>query len=188
MFFLGLIIGIVLSIPVYNLCRPVSIYDVPECKNFIGHNPNLQLLSEPVGKNKTFVFFTSTMNQDEKFYVFIGDKEGMFKNQTVVHYSYPVDAEMLMHPENNIPNKIPVQWTNAKGKQSDLVYYGIVPQNVQSVKIDGVDANIKEFNFTYLDNKDNNKNYDVKIKFYYLVVEDTNGEEPNTANIELVIA
>lgn len=184
-FSLGLILGIVFSIPIYNFVRPISIYDVPECKNFIGHNPNLQFISEPTGKNKTFICFSSTMDQDDKFYVFIGEKNGIFKNQTSIHYSYPIDGNMFIRPENNTPNPTPIQWSNHDGL-SDLIYYGIVPHNVKSVTIDGKEANLKDFSFTYLDNKDNSKKYDVKIKFYYLITEDTYGEQSKSASIEIL--
>ncbi len=180
-FLIGVIVGGLLSIPIYNEVRPISIYDTPECKNFVSHNPEKQLISKPYGKNKTFVYLTSTYDKNNEFYVFIGQKEGIFKNRATIHYTSAIDDDMLLEPDDNIPSRTPIQWSNGNENNSDLVYYGVVPQNAKKVLIDGKAANLHDMTFSHLDDEEN----DVKIKFYYLITEDTNGDEPNEANIEV---
>lgn len=181
-FLVGVIVGGLLSIPIYNEVRPISIYDTPECKDFVSHNPKKQFISEPHGKNKTFVYFTSTYDKNDEFYVFIGQRDGIFKNRTTIHYTFPIEDDMLLEPTENIPNPDPVCWSNGNGKYSDLVYYGIVPQNAKKVLIDGNPAKLHEMTFSHLDDEEN----DVKIKFYYLIDDNKNNEKQKGSNIEVI--
>lgn len=181
-FLVGVIVGGLLSVPIYHEVRPISIYDTPECKDFVSHNPEKQIISKPFGKNKTFVYFTSTYDKNDEFYVFIGQKEGVFKNRANIHYTAALDDDELLEPEDNVPEEKAICWSNGNGNYSDFVYYGIVPLNVKQVLIDGKEAKLNIMAFSHLDDEEK----DVKMKFYYLVVENKDNEKSKNSNIELV--
>lgn len=181
-FLVGVIVGGLLSIPVYYEVKPISIYDTAECKDFVSHNPERQVISRPYGKNKTFVYLTSTYDKNNEFYVFLGQKEGFLKNRANIHYTWAIDDDELLEPENNVPEEKAICWSNGNGNYSDFVYYGIVPINTKKVLIDGKEAKLNPMVFSLL----NDEEKDVKIKFYYLVVDNEKNESSQSANIEVV--
>lgn len=181
-FLLGILVGVIITIPYYYDVRPVSVYDTPECKNFVRHIPDRQFLSKPYGKNKTFIFFTSTYDDDNEFYVLIGQKEGLLKNISTINYSFAVEDDMLLKPEENIPDPNPAFRKDNMDRYCDFVYFGIVPQNVKSVLIDGKEANLEDMSFSY---SHDDKVDEVNIKFYYLIVENTENKVTKKADIEV---